>query len=32
VLELVVRGDRKTCKVAGRRIDEVGLPRGAPRR
>ena len=29
VLELVVRGDRKTCKVAGRRIDEVGLPRGA---
>ena len=28
-LELVVRGDRKTCKVAGRRIEEIGLPRGA---
>ena len=28
-LEVVVRGDRKTCKVAGRRIDEIGLPAGA---
>jgi trk system potassium uptake protein TrkA len=28
VLELVVRGDRKTCKAAGRRIDEIGLPKG----
>jgi trk system potassium uptake protein len=28
-LELVVRGDRKTCKVAGRRVDEIGLPEGA---
>ena len=28
-LEVVVRGDRKTCKVAGRRIDEVKLPEGA---
>ena len=28
-LELVVRGDRKTCKVTGRRIDEIRLPRGA---
>jgi trk system potassium uptake protein TrkA len=28
-LELVVRGDRKTCKVAGRRVEEIGLPRGA---
>jgi trk system potassium uptake protein TrkA len=28
-LEAVVRGDRKTCKVAGRRIDEIGLPEGA---
>ncbi len=28
-LEVVVRGDRKTCKVAGRRIDEIGLPEGA---
>jgi trk system potassium uptake protein TrkA len=28
-LEVVVRGDRKTCKVAGRRIDEINLPKGA---
>ena len=28
-LEAIVRGDRKTCKMAGRRIDEVGLPAGA---
>jgi trk system potassium uptake protein TrkA len=28
-LEVVVRGDRKTCKVAGRRIDELKLPEGA---
>lgn len=28
-LEAIVRGDRKTCKFAGRRIDEVPLPRGA---
>jgi trk system potassium uptake protein TrkA len=28
-LEAVVRGDRKTCKVAGRRIDEINLPEGA---
>jgi trk system potassium uptake protein TrkA len=28
-LEVVVRGDRKTCRVAGRRIDEIGLPEGA---
>ncbi len=28
-LELVVRGDRKSSKVVGRRIDELGLPRGA---
>jgi trk system potassium uptake protein TrkA len=28
-LEVVVRGDRKTCKVVGRRIDEIGLPEGA---
>jgi len=28
-LEAVVRGDRKTCKVAGRRVDELGLPAGA---
>ncbi|MBC7938618.1 MAG: Trk system potassium transporter TrkA, partial [Chitinophagaceae bacterium] len=25
-LEAIVRGDRKTCRMAGRRIDEVGLP------
>ena len=29
VLELIVRGDRKTCKVVGRRIQEIGLPHGA---
>jgi trk system potassium uptake protein len=28
-LEAIVRGDRKTCRMAGRRIDEVGLPKGA---
>lgn len=28
-LEVVVRGDRKTCKVAGRRIEEIALPSGA---
>ena len=28
-MEAVVRGDRKTCRIAGRRIDEAGLPRGA---
>jgi trk system potassium uptake protein TrkA len=28
-LEAIVRGDRKTCRMAGRRIEEVGLPRGA---
>jgi trk system potassium uptake protein TrkA len=28
-LEAVVRGDAKTCRMAGRRIDEVGFPRGA---
>ncbi|MDY0057868.1 MAG: Trk system potassium transporter TrkA, partial [Methyloversatilis sp.] len=28
-LELVVHGDRKTSKVVGRRIDEIGLPEGA---
>ena len=28
-LEAIVRGDRKTCKMANRRIDEVGLPKGA---
>ena len=28
-LEAIVRGDRKTCRMAGRRIDEVGLPAGA---
>ena len=28
-LEAIVRGDRKTCRMAGRRIDEVGLPTGA---
>jgi trk system potassium uptake protein TrkA len=28
-LEAVVRGDRKTCKVAGRRIEEINLPEGA---
>ncbi len=28
-LEAIVRGDHKTCKMAGRRIEEVGLPKGA---
>lgn len=28
-LELVVHGDRKTSKVIGRRIEEIGLPEGA---
>jgi trk system potassium uptake protein TrkA len=28
-MEAIVRGDRKTCKMAGRRIEEVGLPKGA---
>jgi trk system potassium uptake protein TrkA len=28
-LEAIVRGDRKTCRMAGRRVDEVGLPKGA---
>ncbi len=28
-LEAIVRGDRKTCRLAGRRIDEAGLPKGA---
>ncbi len=28
-LEAIVRGDRKTCRFAGRRIDEVPLPKGA---
>ena len=28
-LEAIVRGDRKTCKMAERRIDEVKLPKGA---
>jgi trk system potassium uptake protein TrkA len=28
-LEAIVRGDRKTCRMAGRRIEEVGLPPGA---
>ncbi|HZF81326.1 MAG TPA: Trk system potassium transporter TrkA [Rubrivivax sp.] len=28
-LEAIVRGDRKTCRMAGRRIDEAGLPKGA---
>jgi trk system potassium uptake protein TrkA len=28
-LEAIVRGDRKTCRFAGRRIEEVGLPAGA---
>jgi trk system potassium uptake protein TrkA len=28
-LEAIVRGDRKTCKFADRRIDEVPLPKGA---
>lgn len=28
-LEAIVRGDRKTCRMAGRRIEEAGLPKGA---
>lgn len=28
-MEAIVRGDRKTCKMADRRIDEVKLPEGA---
>jgi trk system potassium uptake protein TrkA len=28
-LEGIVRGDRKTCKLAGRRVEEIGLPPGA---
>jgi trk system potassium uptake protein TrkA len=28
-LEGIVRGDRRTCRMAGRRIDEIGLPEGA---
>ncbi len=28
-LEAVVRGDRKTSRMAGRRIEEIGLPSGA---
>ena len=28
-MEAIVRGDRKTCRMAGRRVDEVGLPKGA---
>jgi trk system potassium uptake protein TrkA len=28
-LEAIVRGDRKTCRMAGRRIDEIALPKGA---
>jgi trk system potassium uptake protein TrkA len=24
-----VRGDRKTCRMAGRRVEEIGLPPGA---
>jgi trk system potassium uptake protein TrkA len=28
-LEGIVRGDRKTCRLAGRRVEEIGLPRGA---
>ncbi len=28
-LEAIVRGDRKTCRMAGRRIEEIGLPSGA---
>ena len=27
-LEAIVRGDRKACRMAGRRLDEVGLPPG----
>ena len=28
-LEGIVRGDRRTCRMAGRRIEEIGLPAGA---
>jgi trk system potassium uptake protein TrkA len=28
-LEAVVHGDRESCKVAGRRLDEIELPKGA---
>jgi trk system potassium uptake protein len=28
-LEAIVRGDRTNCKVSGRRIEELQLPRGA---
>jgi trk system potassium uptake protein len=28
-LEAIVRGDHKTCRMAGRRIEEVSLPKGA---
>ena len=31
-LEAVVRGDRGSCRMAGRRIEEVGLPRRRPDR
>jgi trk system potassium uptake protein TrkA len=28
-LEGVVRGDRKTCRMAGRRLEQIELPEGA---
>jgi trk system potassium uptake protein TrkA len=28
-LEGIVRGDRKTCRMAGRRVEQIGLPEGA---
>jgi len=28
-LEAIVRGDAKTCRMAGRRVDELPLPKGA---
>ncbi len=28
-LEAIVRGDARTCRLAGRRIDEIDLPKGA---
>jgi trk system potassium uptake protein len=28
-LEAIVRGDHKTCRMAGRRIEEINLPKGA---
>ncbi len=28
-LEAIVRGDRRTCRMAGRRVEELELPRGA---